>query len=60
MRSENSEELQFIDDIKLADKPSLFVDNADYYLENKENHRLDVDDQCELKRGFLYIVDDGK
>ena len=52
--------MQFEDDIKTNSKPKLFVDNEDYYIENKENHRLDVDDKCELKRGFLYIVDDQK
>jgi len=60
IRSEETEGMQFEDDIKTNSKPKLFVDNEDYYIENKENHRLDVDDKCELKRGFLYIVDDQK
>ena len=49
--------IEFEDDIAVEDKPQLWVDNGDFYLENKDNHKLDEDDECELKRAFLYVVE---
>lgn len=51
-----TEGVDFIDDIEIEEKAELWVDNGDFYLENKDNHRLDEDDPCELKRAFLYVV----
>ncbi len=50
--------MNFEDDIAVEEKPFLGVDNPDFYLENMNNHKLDVDDQCELKRAFLYVIND--